>query len=442
VFGSRIFASLSTSSVSLDERLHGTRRGRIVEAWLTNAAHYPLTNAVLEILIARETDYRIGFELGIMLFASVIQAYLQGGWAFANRRRPFLANMVGPAIFTLLAIPLTGHNVLGEANYVAYWVFAAAIGLAQTLGLHTRGRIKDAALLLESVIRASMLFAAYWIFEAYINPAYARPTVFFSDGSHVFIAIIVPMLGVLLGLANIARLRAHSLMLETASRLKKLTEWSWDPVLVRHAMEDRGGLSLKRRTRTIVFMDLRGFTPWSETHVASDVAHMLVRYYETAESVWSRYEYITVKLIADSVLIVFPEPEEAVRAALELRDRVTEALASCNLKPGIGINTGQLMEGVLGSSKRKSYEVIGDSVNVASRICQVADAGAILVSEAVARRLGMEFLLGPTVRIAVKGKHDTVPVHLVEGASSMVQPPETAQVAQDGAGSSGVSMRS
>ena len=121
------------------------------------------------------------------------------------------------------------------------------------------------------------------------------------------------------------------------------------------------------------------------------------------------------KLIADAVLLVFEDPTEAVKCALDLRDATDTALEPHGLKVGIGVNTGQLGEGVLGSRNRKTYEVIGDVVNVASRICHAAEEGDILISEAVARRIDRQFELGRAFSIAVKGKYDAIPLRRLEG---------------------------
>jgi class 3 adenylate cyclase len=157
---------------------------------------------------------------------------------------------------------------------------------------------------------------------------------------------------------------------------------------------------------------------------------MLETYYAAAEEAWSKHSFVMAKLIADAVLLVFEDPAEAVKCALGLRDTTDIALEPHGLKVGIGINTGQLVEGVLGSRNRKTYEVIGDVVNVASRICHAAEQGEVLISEAVATRIDSQFVMGRSFSIAVKGKYDTIPLRNVEGYAS----PRSAQNSRSGPG--------
>jgi class 3 adenylate cyclase len=125
---------------------------------------------------------------------------------------------------------------------------------------------------------------------------------------------------------------------------------------------------------------------------------------------------VSARLTADQVLLVFADPDEAISTALELRSEVEAALSTYGLRAGIGVNTGQVVEGLIGGRSKKIYEVVGDSANIASRICQAAKGGEILVSEPLVRRLSDRFVLGAPFEILVKGKDTKIRVYALTGA--------------------------
>ena len=260
----------------------------------------------------------------------------------------------------------------------------------------------------------AIIIALYWIFEAGENPAYASAAGFLADEVHVFVVIAVPLLGVLSGLANITGLRYLDILRRTAGQLKEMSEWSMGRDLVSTAVADPTILDLKRVQRTVVFMDIRGFTRWSDPRPPEKVVGMLNAYFEAAEDVWTRYEIVRARLIADEVMVIMAQPEEALRLALELRDETARVLDTYGLAAGTELNSGPLIEGLLGSRELKAYDVIGDTVNTANRICSAAGAGEVLVAEEVRDACGDIALFGPMRTIEAKGKEDGVVVCPVE----------------------------
>ncbi len=93
------------------------------------------------------------------------------------------------------------------------------------------------------------------------------------------------MFGIMLEFANLNTARSLALLRETAQRLKTISNWSWGRRLVAAAVSDLSTLSLTRRERTFLFMDIRDFTAWSERRPPEEVVEMLNAYFETAETV-------------------------------------------------------------------------------------------------------------------------------------------------------------
>lgn len=137
----------------------------------------------------------------------------------------------------------------------------------------------------------------------------------------------------------------------------------------------------KRAEITVMFADIRGFTSLSETRKAEEVSALLNEYFSELEPIITKYNGVINKFIGDAVLVIFGDPsgdkfhaKSAVKCAYELRKKVKEIKerwvteGKPKIDIGIGINTGEAFIGNVGTSNRFEYTVIGDTVNIASRI--------------------------------------------------------------------------
>ena len=148
------------------------------------------------------------------------------------------------------------------------------------------------------------------------------------------------------------------------------------------------------RVTTMLFSDIRGFTSSSETMLANDIVQMLNDYFERMVEIVFKYEGTLDKFVGDEIMALFgapvSHPEDAVRAvrtALAMLDelrRFNAERASQNknsFEIGIGINTGDVVAGYIGSSKAMQYTVIGAPVNLAARLCSAAHGMQVLIAE-------------------------------------------------------------
>ncbi|MBR6098759.1 adenylate/guanylate cyclase domain-containing protein [bacterium] len=137
----------------------------------------------------------------------------------------------------------------------------------------------------------------------------------------------------------------------------------------------------KRAVVTVLFSDIRGFTSMSEKMSAEEVSNILNEYFSEMEPIITKYNGVINKFIGDAVMAIFGEPIQdlnhpvnAVKCAYAMLKKVKELQEKWLLegKPkieiGVGINTGEAFVGNIGSEKRLEYTVIGDTVNLASRI--------------------------------------------------------------------------
>lgn len=180
---------------------------------------------------------------------------------------------------------------------------------------------------------------------------------------------------------------------------------------------------------TVLFVDIVDFTRIAEPMHPDDVATMLNRYLSIFASCARIYRGTVDKFIGDAAMIVFGTPRRDVEhrqhalgcaAAIQLvAKQVNAKRESIGLPPvnlRIGVNSGMMRAGILGSEFRKEFTVVGDSVNLGSRLCNAADPGEILISEYVCRGIDAE-LNKNTIRlknageIAVKGKERPVAIY-------------------------------
>ena len=137
----------------------------------------------------------------------------------------------------------------------------------------------------------------------------------------------------------------------------------------------------KRATVTVLFADIRGFTSMSEKMTAEEVSNILNEYFTEIEPIITSYNGVINKFIGDAVMAIFGEPTQdinhpvnAVKCAYAMLKKVDELRdkwlfeGKPKIEIGIGINTGEAFVGNIGSEKRLEYTVIGDTVNLASRI--------------------------------------------------------------------------
>ncbi len=201
------------------------------------------------------------------------------------------------------------------------------------------------------------------------------------------------------------------------------------PALVEQAA--RGSIELSKggalTELTILFSDIRGFTSISEKLPAQEVVSMLNDYFELMVDILFEHNGILDKFIGDAIMGLWGAPvsrpddaTNAVRAAVKMQKRVMEwneervAQGKVPLRIGIGLHSGHVVVGNMGSSKALSYTAIGDGVNLASRLCGVAREDMVVVSEDCARRAGKEkFVLEALPPAKVKNREAPVEIYRV-----------------------------
>jgi len=182
------------------------------------------------------------------------------------------------------------------------------------------------------------------------------------------------------------------------------------------------------REVTILFADISGFTTFAEKMSPSAVALLLNDYLSRMTDVIFRYEGTLDKYIGDAIMAVFGAPldmpdhaERAIRAGLEMQERLAEWNAERKdgppIRVRIGINTGKAVAGEIGSMNKMEYTVLGDAVNIASRLeSSVAKPGWVVVGEQTRAASGDTFEWQELGAFSLKGKEKEVQVFQVTGS--------------------------
>ena len=192
----------------------------------------------------------------------------------------------------------------------------------------------------------------------------------------------------------------------------------------------------ERRTVTIVFADLSGFTALSETMDAEDIAAVINDFFTRMVRIVFKYGGSVDKFLGDALMVLFgapvahhDDPERAVRASLEMQREMDRFNAEKKFDPplgmSIGVNTGPVVALNVGSDERMEYTVIGDAVNLAARLEAVSTRGEIIISNYTYEKVAetVEAERRPAVR--VKGKRKPIVIYLVKGMQEQCRLPET-----------------
>jgi class 3 adenylate cyclase len=171
-----------------------------------------------------------------------------------------------------------------------------------------------------------------------------------------------------------------------------------------------------RKEVTVLMSDLRGFTSLSEDRDPEEMVQLLNRYLEKMSKIILKYDGIIDEIIGDAILAVFGapknhgnDPERAIACAIEMQNclailnqEVVESGYPC-LEMGIGINTGKVIVGNIGSEVRMKYGIVGAAVNRASRIESNSIGGQVLIGEATYSQVKPQIKVMPAQHMMMKG---------------------------------------
>jgi adenylate cyclase len=217
--------------------------------------------------------------------------------------------------------------------------------------------------------------------------------------------------------------------------------------VAREILREIGSIDLDGRhaSGSVVFADISGFSQLSEGLEPRQVGDLLNYYLGIVDRAAKFYRGTTDKFIGDCAMLVFGIPEEdpehvlnalgcatLVRSCVErmLAERVSQGEEVAEFH--IGVNAGEMLAGNLGSLERMQFTVVGDTVNIAERLCSIAARGEIVVSDAVARAAGVAelFELEAMEQIKLRGRRKPMTVFRVTGVREPLASRQQEEVAR------------
>lgn len=327
-----------------------------------------------------------------------------------------------PSLQDVHATPTAGRELMAGPEVQAHAIQTARAGFP----LHRPGDGLDVPLvvLMGLLGPAAAFLLGYrggWLVIAL--GAIALPVgvqVAFEEG--VIVALVSPMLALLTGAVGVLATQHAAAAFDRERVRDVFRRFVGDAVVSEVLSEAReaGRLAAVRRNATVVFCDLRGFTTFSEGRASDEVVRVLNRYYATMTDAILEQGGTLSSFLGDGIMALFGAPLEqddhadrALRAARDMVRRLDEfnawVLEEGLAEPfamGIGMHSGPLMAGQVGSDRRMEYTAIGDTVNTASRL------------ESLTKELGVPLVLsGATVRSLLRRPPDLVELgdHKIRG---------------------------
>lgn len=185
----------------------------------------------------------------------------------------------------------------------------------------------------------------------------------------------------------------------------------------------------EKREVAILFSDIRGFTPLSESLSPEAIISILNHYFSHMIEVIGHHKGIIVDFFGDGVLVFFdpldgpiePTVHQAIRCAIEMQDAMgafneemrKEGLPE--LEMGIGLNAGQVVVGNIGSETRAKYGIVGSAVNLTQRIQGEAAGGEVVISDSIYRYSHRHLRIKKSSHVQLKGVQERITLHQIEG---------------------------
>jgi len=279
-----------------------------------------------------------------------------------------------------------------------------------------------------SVAALEYLSVAWFYLPALSNSATTNILGLISH--HIVKAMILFIAGLVAGLLTLELKRQilHSFCtLQERNNIANIFGQHVSPAVVEKLLHQPTEMNTESRHVCVMFLDIRDFTRFSETHQPEEVVNFLNTLFEPMIDIVNQHNGVINKFLGDGFMAIFGAPlsdgkdsQNAVNAAQAILHNVKQKIAQEKLHPiriGIGLHTGQAVTGTVGSTQRKEYTVIGDVVNLASRIEQLNKqlGTQLLISEAVWEAMGQN--INPIIDqglVPIKGRNAPVQIYQID----------------------------
>jgi len=338
------------------------------------------------------------------VYALVVMALGQSAW-LAQRQlkglsQPWWSRLVGLVFYATVESLIEGASFFIKPKHITFAVLMLVYAWGAAL---ESGRTKPlralAGIVFSRTAQGLGPLFFYVALDLREKPWFEGVSGFFNSPAHAFLmALAITQVGALIALALVNR-RQQAVISDLLHQLKTLSRWGFGSRVVEDVLRDSGARAASRVERAIGFIDVRGFTAWSETHAPEEVIKMLNRFYAATLKACDG-KLIKSKMGGDEVLLVLradgaalPTMQAALRAAIM-------AVQPLQLSAGAGLWIGPVVEGFFGAQEAQVHDVIGDTVNTAKRLCDHAQGGQLLAGPVAS----LPDSAAPSTSIHAKGK--------------------------------------
>ena len=389
----------------LQEKLQGSPFHRFIAELFNNSGHFLIVEISAEIALS-SSWYQ--FFHNPTEYLLIITMLVQTWYLSRSNANRFLGNLIGVSLYTLIDVPEDGLEFFAQPIHMIFWLFSILIAILQGLTNYYSPQVLKLSLLLEKIVRTFLICVYYIVIsmESHLLPVENLNILltFISQPQNRFLILSLFFVGLLLGLQSLQIYQQQEQLKNIAKMLGNMAEWGMGSHVVMTALTNPNNLVFKKCDRTIIFMDIRGFTSWCETTTPDQVAEVLNLYYQAVEPNATFYQPIKVTFTADEVMAIYETPHVAIQASLAMQQASQQVLSKYGLGAGCGIHCGQVIEGLFGSEGVRTYTVIGDVVNTTKRIEGATLAGEITISDTVYQIIGESVQAIALSPLLVKGK--------------------------------------
>jgi adenylate cyclase len=389
-------------------------RGQLLVNYLGKAKTFP-SISVTDILSGRVPDDTFKDRI-VLIGATAVGTH-------DLRSTPFGPVYPGLEVHATVIDNILTGRFMARPDWSRIYDIAAIVVLATIMGF---------ALPRASPLMGVVVFAA--VFVLYVVATLA----FFVVGG-VWLNVVYPLFALSL---NYTALTAFHYLTEQRERkrIKGTFRQYVAPLVVEEMLKKPGGLKLggEEKVLTVLFSDLEGFTSHSERYTPGEMVDMLAEYYNSVTEEVFRHQGTLKEYVGDELMAIFGAPlehadhaERACTTALAMRERRLALAAEWGplgkpmLHARTGINSGPMLVGNLGSRYRFAYGVLGDQVNLGSRLegLNKVYRTDILIGENTARMVEGRFLMREVDMVRVKGRKQAVRIYeLISKAGAAIAP--------------------
>ncbi|MDD5334244.1 MAG: adenylate/guanylate cyclase domain-containing protein [Rhodoferax sp.] len=367
---------------SLDQQVKTTSQGSFLGMFVTELFEGVGQLALLLLLLEAVWEWGAMFSKPDV-YVLIVTALGQSAWLARRRYKelalPWWSRLVGLIFYALAESLIEGGSFFTKPKHLTFIILMLIY--AWGAALETRNHKPHHAVTGIFLSRAAQGLGPLFFYIALDlkgKPWFEGISSFFSSAPHAFLlALAITQIGGWASLALVNR-RQKTVIADLLHQLKTLSRWGFGSQVVEEVLRDSGTHATSRVERAVGFIDVRGFTAWSEVHQPEEVIAMLNRFYAAVlESCGT--EVIKSKLSGDEVLLVLRADQQALPIMQNALRAAMAAVQPLQLSAGAGLWLGPVVEGFFGTESAQVHDVIGDTVNTAKRLCDQARGGQLLV---------------------------------------------------------------